>query len=149
MKDGSYFATSYIVACFKALENETNEDCNNHHTERSCTCAYLAGWLPRRALALTKDRPAKHVHSSGPRLILSKTKANQVGTEPYQWFDNLYALCMDALKENADHLLAQEFLQKLETCHDFFCGALEHLVRMTRSLPSVPKEEIGEQLLLL
>jgi hypothetical protein len=47
------------------------------------------------------------------------------------------------LKENADHSLAREFLQKLEMCHDFFRGMLEHLIRLTRSLPSASKEEIG------
>jgi hypothetical protein len=157
MKDGSYFATSYIVACCKALENETNEDCNNRHTERSCYCAQNATISLKRAISMTKDKPAKvikRVHSFNWAQILSKTKTKASKANetfefehvPYEYFIRLSSFCMDVLKENADHSLAREFLSKLEMCHDFFCGALEHLVRLTRSLPSVPKEEIGNLL---
>jgi hypothetical protein len=156
MKDGSYFATSYIVACSKALENETNEDCNNHHTERSCHCAFAATIYLDMAMRMTKDAPVKvikRVHSFNWAQILSKTKtkskANGTDRDRYQWFIGLHDFCMDVFKVNADHSLAREFLQKLELCHDFFRGALDHLVRLTRSLPSVPKEEIGELLLHL
>jgi hypothetical protein len=149
MKDGSYFATSYIGACCKALENETNEDCNNHHTERSCECAFNATRSLNMVMLMTKDAPVKVikcVHSFNWAQILSKAQAKankfETETEPYHWFIRLYTLCMNDLKENADHSLAREFLQKLEMCHDFLCGALEHVVRMTRSLPSAPKQEI-------
>jgi hypothetical protein len=148
MKDGSYFATSCIVACSKALENETNEDCNNHHTERSCDCAFNAGVLLDMAMNMTKDAPAtviERVHSFNWAQILSKakTKANELIAESNKWFICLYAFCMDVLKENVDHSLAREFVRKLEMCHDFFRGTLEDLVRLTRSLPSATKEEIG------
>jgi hypothetical protein len=147
MEDGSYFATSCIVACCKALENETNEDCNNRHTERSCTCALLASSFLNRAIVMTKDGPVtviERVHAFNWDQILSK--ANKNNTEAYNWFVSMYFLCLEALKENAEHFSAQKFLEKLEMCHDFYCGALEHLVRMARSLSSLPKEEIGKLL---
>jgi hypothetical protein len=149
MKDGSYFATSYIVACCKALENETNEDCNNHHTERSCYCVDFAAMHLSNAMSMTKDAPVKvikRIHSFNWAQILSRAKANGNETRPYIWFISLHDLCMEVLKTNADHSLAREFLQKLEMCRDFFRGVLEHVVRLTRSLPSVPKEEIGNLL---
>jgi hypothetical protein len=147
MKDGSYFATSYLATCCKALENETNEDSNNRHAERSCECAHIASIFLFTAMSMTKDAHVKvieRVHSFNWAQILSR--ADQIDFGPYKWFISLYTLCMDVLKENADHSLAREFVRKLEMCHDFFCGALEHLVRLTRSLPSVPKEEIGKLL---
>jgi hypothetical protein len=143
MKDGSLFATAYLVACSKALENETNEDCNNHHTNRSCSCAHFAAMYLKMAMDITKDAPAtviERVHSFNWDQILSKSIETE--TDPYSWFMSLHDLCKDVLKENADHSLAMEFLQKLEMCHDFFRGVLEDLVRLTRSLPSAPKEEI-------
>jgi hypothetical protein len=151
MKDGSYFATSFIVACCRALENETNEDSNNRHTERSCECAGIASNTLNRAIVMTKDKPAKvikRVHSFNWAQILSKTKPNEFETEAYKWFVGLYDFCMDILKENADHSLARKFLQKLEMCHDFFCGAVEHVVRLTRSLPSVPKKKLADCFLI-
>jgi hypothetical protein len=156
MNDGSDFATSSLVACCKAVENEANEDCENRHTERSCSCAYNATKLLNMTISMTKDAPVKvvkRVHSFNWAQILSKAqaKANEfkTETEPYRWYSNLYALCMDVLKENADHSRAREFLQKLELCNDFFRGTLEHLVRLTRSLPSVSEEEIGNLLIRL
>jgi hypothetical protein len=120
MKDGSYFATSYLVACCKALENETNKDDENRHTERSCSCAANVGVF---AIRMTKDTPAKvikRVHSFNWAQILSK--ATQFEDEPYKWFISLHDLCKEVLKKNADHSLAREFVRKLEMCHDFFRG---------------------------
>jgi hypothetical protein len=56
MKDGSYLTTSFIVASSKALENETNEDCNNHHTERSCSCALYATMFLNSAMDIERVR---------------------------------------------------------------------------------------------
>jgi hypothetical protein len=150
MRDGSCFSTSYIVACSKALENETNEDGNNRHTERSCECAHIAAIFLFTAMSMIKDAPVtviERVHSFNWAQILSK--ANGIDSEPYDpciWFLELHDLCMDVLKENTNHSLAREFLQKLEMCPDFFRRVLEYLVRLTRSLPSVSKEEIGNPL---
>jgi hypothetical protein len=147
MKDRSNFATSCIVACCKALENETNEDSENNHTERSCSCALYASSFLHRAITMTKDAPVtviERVHSFNWAQILSK--ANDIEAEPYTWFISLHYFCLNVLKENADHSLAREFLQKLEMCHDFFRGTLEHLVRLTRSLLSATIEKIGELL---
>jgi hypothetical protein len=53
---------------------------------------------------------------------------------------------MDVLKENTDHSLALEFVRKLGMCYDFFRGVLDHLIRLTVSVPALPKEELGNVL---
>jgi hypothetical protein len=151
MKDGSYFATAYVATCCKTLENESNDDIKNRHTERFCDCFDIAPLYLTTAIHVTKDAPVtviERVHAFNWAQILSKTqaKANEFETDPNQWFIGLHSLCMNALRKNADHSLAREFLQKLEMCHDFFRGVLEHLVTLTRSLPSAPREEIGNLL---
>jgi hypothetical protein len=91
MKDGSYFATSYLATCCKALENETNEDSNNRHTERSCPCARNATMFLTRAIQMTKDAPVtviERLHSFNWAQILSK--ANESEYEPYTWFIKLH-----------------------------------------------------------
>jgi hypothetical protein len=95
MKDSSYFATAYLVACCKTLEDETNEDSNNHHTERfcECSCARIATMYLTRAISMTKDTPAKvieRVHSStGRRYCRKRTKSKSKQTDD----SSVYTIC--------------------------------------------------------
>jgi hypothetical protein len=98
----------------------------NRHTERSCACALNAAAPLNRVIAMTQDTPVtviERVHAFNWAQILSKAQAQAIKlvAEPYKWSIGLHALCMDVLKENADHSLARKFLQKLEIPFIFHC----------------------------
>jgi hypothetical protein len=95
MKDGSYFATSYIVAWCKALENETNEDSDMTITTRN-DCLYR--YDQRRTCQGYETCPYIQLGQ-----ILSKTKANEY---EYEWLISLHVFCMGVLKHNAERPFA-------------------------------------------
>jgi hypothetical protein len=85
MKDGSYFATSYLATCLAALEIEANKDKDNRHTVRSCPCAYNATMFINMAMYMNKDAPVtviERVHSFNWAQILPNAITKEFATEP-------------------------------------------------------------------
>jgi hypothetical protein len=90
MKDGSYFATVYLVACCKALENETNKDCENESPYGTILCMCPQRGSATQSGDCNDPRYSCHGYRAcsciqlGPDFVESASASNQISSRTIQ-----------------------------------------------------------------